>query len=87
MPDTQAANSAEEMTVTQPATDSIVVIIASAGRPDELGRWIDHIARQTYKPTELIWAITKDGDRPQLAALQPTLSDFSAEGKDCPSLN
>jgi endoglucanase len=30
---------------------------------------------------------TKDGDRPQLAALQPTLSDFSAAGKDCPSLN
>ena len=30
---------------------------------------------------------TKDGDRPQLAALTPTLSDFSAEGKNCPSLN
>jgi endoglucanase len=30
---------------------------------------------------------TKDGDRPQLAALQPVLSDFSAEGKNCPSLN
>jgi endoglucanase len=30
---------------------------------------------------------TKDGDRPQLAALMPTLSDFSAEGKKCPSLN
>jgi endoglucanase len=30
---------------------------------------------------------TKDGDRPQLAALMPALSDFSAEGKNCPSLN
>jgi len=30
---------------------------------------------------------TKNGDRPQLAGLMPALSDFSAEGKMCPSLN
>jgi len=29
---------------------------------------------------------TKEGDRPQLAALNPTLRDFSADGKNCPSL-
>ena len=30
---------------------------------------------------------TEDGDRPQLAGLTPALSDFSAQGMDCPSLN
>jgi endoglucanase len=30
---------------------------------------------------------TKEGDRPQLAALMPALTDFSAEGKNCPALN
>jgi endoglucanase len=30
---------------------------------------------------------TAEGDRPQLKALEPTLADFSAEGKNCPSLN
>lgn len=30
---------------------------------------------------------TKDGDRPQLAALLPALRDFSAEGRACPSLD
>lgn len=30
---------------------------------------------------------TPEGDRPQLKALEPTLADFSAEGKSCPSLN
>lgn len=30
---------------------------------------------------------TPEGDRPQLKALEPVLADFSAEGKNCPSLN
>ena len=30
---------------------------------------------------------TAEGDRPQLAGLEPALSDFSASGKNCPSLN
>ncbi|MCV3766862.1 glycoside hydrolase family 5 protein [Rhizobium sp. TRM95796] len=29
---------------------------------------------------------TANGDRPQLAAMTPTLTDFSAEGRNCPSL-
>jgi hypothetical protein len=43
-------------------SEGIVVIIASARRPEELGRWTNHIARQTVKPLEMIWAITSDDD-------------------------
>lgn len=42
----------------------IVVIIASVHRPVELGRWIDHIARQTLQPLEMIWAVTSNDDLP-----------------------
>lgn len=43
-------------------SEGIVVIIASVRRPEELGRWTDHVARQTLKPLEMIWAITGDED-------------------------
>ncbi len=43
-------------------SEGIVVIIASARRPEELGRWTDHIQRQTLKPLEMIWAVTGDDD-------------------------
>ncbi|MDB5701407.1 MAG: Group 1 glycosyl transferase [Sphingomonadales bacterium] len=42
--------------------EGIVVIIASVHRPEELGRWVGHIERQTLKPLEMIWAITGDDD-------------------------
>ena len=45
-------------------SEGIVVIIASVRRPEELGRWVDHVARQTLKPLEMIWAITGDDDIP-----------------------
>lgn len=45
-------------------SEGIVVIIASVRRPEELGRWTDHVARQTLKPLEMIWAITGDDDIP-----------------------
>jgi endoglucanase len=44
------------------------------------GDWWPEMEKLNIQPT-------KDGDRPQLKALEPTLSDFSAEGKSCPSLN
>ena len=49
----------------------IVVIIASHRRPIELGRWLDHVSRQSVKPVELIWAVTADSDLPP---------DFNAGG-------
>ncbi|WP_214199619.1 glycosyltransferase family 2 protein [Novosphingobium profundi] len=44
--------------------DGIVVVIASVHRPRELGRWVDHIAQQTLKPNEMIWAVTSRADLP-----------------------
>lgn len=50
--------------------------------------WTYWVAGDWWPATEeLNIQPTGDGDRPQLAALQPTLTDFSAEGKNCPSLN
>lgn len=45
-------------------SQGIVVVIVSMRRPVELGRWIDHIARQSVKPLEMIWAVTGDDDLP-----------------------
>ena len=46
--------------------DRIAVIIASLGRPVELGRWLDHAACQTLPPVELVWAVTRDEDMPAI---------------------
>jgi len=44
--------------------ERIAVIVASVGRPDELGRWRQHIARQTLQPVEVIWSVTSAADLP-----------------------
>lgn len=50
--------------------------------------WTYWVAGDWWPPTEdLNIQPTKEGDRPQLAAMMPTLTDFSAEGRSCPSLN
>jgi GT2 family glycosyltransferase len=41
---------------------SVAIVIASTGRPTELGRWGDHCARQTLKPLELIYVIAGEAD-------------------------
>jgi hypothetical protein len=43
---------------------SVAVIIASVGRPEELGRWRDHVARQTMRPTQMIWVVNSPADLP-----------------------
>lgn len=43
---------------------SIAIIIASKGRPTELGRWIEHVERQTLKPSLMIWSVSCDDDLP-----------------------
>lgn len=55
----------------------IVVIIASFRRPIELGRWLDHVSRQSVKPLELIWAVTGDADLP---------SDWATDGAIRPTV-
>ncbi len=42
----------------------IAVVIASVGRPVELGRWVDHVARQTLKPMEILWCVASTADLP-----------------------
>jgi GT2 family glycosyltransferase len=42
----------------------IAVVIASTGRPTELERWVDHVKRQTFPPTRLVYAVVKSTDLP-----------------------
>jgi len=49
---------------TQPL-NRIAVVIASTGRPTELGRWADHVKRQTLRPTQLVYAVVKPTDLPE----------------------
>jgi len=42
----------------------IAIVIASSGRPVELGRWIDYMRRQTLRPAALFFAVTKPSDLP-----------------------
>lgn len=46
----------------------VAVVIASKGRPEDLGSWLDHVRRQTLAPDIMIWAVTGEADLP-LAAL------------------
>jgi hypothetical protein len=43
----------------------IAVVIASAGRPRELGRWAEHVKRQTLPPTQLVYAVVNVTDLPE----------------------
>ena len=42
----------------------VAVVIASTGRPVELGRWVDHMRRQTVQPAALVYAVAKVTDLP-----------------------
>ncbi|UYO38357.1 glycosyltransferase family 2 protein [Rhodopseudomonas palustris] len=42
----------------------IAVVVASTGRPEELGRWKDHILRQTLQPSRFVFAVVKPSDLP-----------------------
>jgi GT2 family glycosyltransferase len=46
----------------------IAIIISSYRRPVELGRWIDHVERQSLRPCQMIWAVTNEVDLPALPA-------------------
>jgi GT2 family glycosyltransferase len=43
----------------------IALVIASTGRPRELGRWAEHVMRQTLPPTQLVYAVVNLTDLPE----------------------
>ena len=49
----------------------IAVVVASTGRPEELGRWKEHILRQTLQPSRLVFAVVKPSDLPPADSLLP----------------
>jgi hypothetical protein len=49
---------------TQPSS-RIAIVIASTGRPNELGRWVDHVKRQSIPPAKLAYAVVKPTDLPE----------------------
>jgi len=49
---------------TQPSSRTGIVI-ASTGRPKELGRWAEHVKRQTLPPTQVVYAVVKPTDLPE----------------------
>lgn len=50
-----------------PPTSRIAIIVASTGRPVELGRWVEHVLQQTLRPTMLVFAVVKQSDLPDWA--------------------
>lgn len=46
------------------STNRIAIVIASVGRPTELGRWVEHVRRQTVQPVSLVYSVTKPQDLP-----------------------
>jgi GT2 family glycosyltransferase len=42
----------------------VAIVIASTGRPVELGRWVDHVRRQTVQPASLVYAVANAADLP-----------------------
>jgi hypothetical protein len=50
--------------MTTQSKSRIAIVIASTGRPVELGRWIDHVRRQTVQPVALVYAVVKVTDLP-----------------------
>jgi hypothetical protein len=47
-----------------PSASRIVIVIASSGRPVELGRWIGYVRAQTLRPAGVVFAVTKPADLP-----------------------
>lgn len=42
----------------------IAILIASAGRPENLGRWKDYAAHQTLAPAQMVWSVGSKADLP-----------------------
>lgn len=63
--------------MTMQSPSSIAIVIASKGRPVELGRWTDHIMRQTIKPVAVVFSVTSAADLPggDLSGITPLICD------------
>jgi hypothetical protein len=57
----------------------VAIVIASTGRPAELGRWIEHLRRQTVKPAVMVFAVTTQDDLPagDLGGVRALICDVS----------
>jgi GT2 family glycosyltransferase len=42
----------------------VAVVVASCGRPIELGQLLDHLARQTLQPNRIVLSVVESGDLP-----------------------
>lgn len=58
----------------------IAVIIASVGRPEELGRWVEHCARQTLQPSQIIYSVSSEADLPKHFSPPGALLIFGPKG-------
>ncbi len=68
---------------------SIAIIIASKGRPTDLSRWIEHVERQTLKPSLMIWSVSCDDDLPANWRLlqSPSLQILFSSSGSCAQRN
>jgi GT2 family glycosyltransferase len=57
----------------------VAVVIASTGRPVELGRWVDHMRRQTVQPAALVYAVAKPSDLPSSQDIGETVTVVISE--------
>ncbi|MFY8085886.1 MAG: glycosyltransferase family 2 protein, partial [Rubrivivax sp.] len=48
------------------SSTKVSVIIASTGRPDSLAHLLEHLARQTVQPDEVILSVVQVSDAPTL---------------------
>ena len=60
----------DSTSMTTHSPSRIAIVIASTGRPVELGRWSDHVRRQTLPPSALVYAVAKPTDLPRCGDLQ-----------------
>ena len=47
----------------------LAIVIASKGRPAELGLWMDHVRRQSHRPDLMIWSVAGQDDLPDLSTV------------------
>jgi hypothetical protein len=64
----------DSTSMTTHSPSRIAIVIASTGRPVELGRWSDHVRRQTLPPSVLVYAVAKPADLPRCSDLQGAIA-------------
>jgi hypothetical protein len=70
---------ADSTSMTTHSPSRIAIVIASTGRPVELGRWSDHVRRQTLPPSALVYAVAKPTDLPRSSELQGAVAVVASD--------